>query len=164
MYTGEWNPFNVPYGTFDYIPANYTVLQSYTITTDNEQARRQDKINQKKRNEIRTLFIGSYTPRRCGLAKFLKHLISNYPSQYGIIAVDETSLDIKLRNYTEDVVYRIRQNEREDYYTAAKIANSDAYDVVNIQHEYGIYGGMSGEYIVSLLAAIQKPVLITMHT
>jgi polysaccharide biosynthesis protein PslF len=71
---------------------------------------------------------------------------------------------VNARNYSQDVIFRLRQNERDDYYAVAEIANSEAFDVINIQHEFGIFGGMYGEYVVALLAAIRKPVVITMHT
>ena len=164
VYTGDSNPLATPHETFQYVPANYTILQSYTIEPNVEKRMAQVELSQGEVNGARALIIGSYTPRRCGLAKFLNHLVSSYPGTYGIVAVDETDLDPTKRNYTEEVVFRLRQNERNDYYTVAEMANTEAYDVVNIQHEYGIYGGMSGEYIVSLMAAIKKPVIITMHT
>ena len=112
----------------------------------------------------RVLFIGSYPPRLCGLAKFLKHLIGSYQGPYSVVAVDETRVEPITRSYPQEVVFRLRQNERNDYYAVAEMVNSQAYDVVNVQHEFGIYGGMSGEYIVALLAALRKPVIITMHT
>lgn len=164
MYTGDSNPLATPHETFQYVPANYTILQSYTIEPNLEKPTAQVEISEGEEKGVRTLFIGSYAPRRCGLAKFLKHLVSSYPSTYGVVAVDETDLDPKTRSYTDEVVFRLRQNERNDYYTVAEMANTEAYDAVNIQHEYGIYGGMNGEYIVALLAAIKKPVIITMHT
>ncbi|CAF5114235.1 unnamed protein product, partial [Rotaria sp. Silwood1] len=68
------------------------------------------------------------------------------------------------RNYSNNVVFRLKQNDREIYYKVAEMANSQGYDVVNIQHEYGLYGGMCGEYIVHLLASVRKPIIITMHT
>jgi polysaccharide biosynthesis protein PslF len=71
---------------------------------------------------------------------------------------------VNTRNYSQDVIFRLRQNERDDYYAVAEIANSEAFDVINIQHEFGIFGGMYGEYVLALLAAIRKPVVITMHT
>ena len=46
----------------------------------------------------------------------------------------------------------------------ADMVNSEAYDVLNIQHEYGLYGGVGGEYIIAMLAAVRKPIITTMHT
>jgi hypothetical protein len=35
---------------------------------------------------------------------------------------------------------------------------------VSIQHEYGIWGGSDGEYVLDFVAALTKPVVTTLHT
>jgi glycosyltransferase involved in cell wall biosynthesis len=36
--------------------------------------------------------------------------------------------------------------------------------VVSIQHEYGIWGGPDGEYVLNFVRALEKPVVTTLHT
>ena len=112
----------------------------------------------------RVLFIGSYPPRRCGLATFLDDVTENYPGPHAVVAVDENTASSAARSYSEKVISRLNQTDRDAYYAIAEMANSGAYDVVNIQHEYALYGGMLGEYIIGMIGAIRKPVITTMHT
>jgi glycosyltransferase involved in cell wall biosynthesis len=76
----------------------------------------------------------------------------------GIIAVDDVE-----REFCPDVKLWIDKNERRDYALAAS-AISDVYDVVNIQHEYGIYGGYDGAYLLDLVANLTIPAVATLHT
>ncbi|CAF3763677.1 unnamed protein product [Rotaria sp. Silwood1] len=158
------DPFNKPYQILNYVPVNYTILQSITIDSFEKNNIQRTDPKDIRSTQLRVLFIGTYPPRQCGLAKYLEDLIDNYKGSYGIVAIDEKDLKSTDRNYSNNVVFRLKQNEREIYYKVAEMANSQGYDVVNIQHEYGLYGGMCGEYIVHLLASVRKPIIITMHT
>ena len=147
------------------MPSDHTILQSVTI--DSSEVKGIQRIEKKEvigTSRPRVLFIGSYPPRQCGVGKFLEDLVSSYEGPSDIVAVDEQGLNSSTRNYSQKVVFRLNQNDREAYYTVAEMANSQVYDVVNVQHEYNLYGGMGGEYIVILLGAIRKPVILTMHT
>ncbi|CAF5070882.1 unnamed protein product, partial [Rotaria sp. Silwood1] len=143
---------------------NYTILQSITIDSFEKNNIQRTDPKDIRSTQLRVLFIGTYPPRQCGLAKYLEDLIDNYKGSYSIVAIDEKDLKSTDRNYSNNVVFRLKQNDREIYYKVAEMANSQGYDVVNIQHEYGLYGGMCGEYIVHLLASVRKPIIITMHT
>jgi glycosyltransferase involved in cell wall biosynthesis len=60
--------------------------------------------------------------------------------------------------------HRIGRDSREDYALTANFLNHTAINVVNIQHEFGIFGGESGEYICDFLDRVKKPVATTLHT
>ena len=122
------------------------------------------KVEQTNKDAPRALFIGSYPSRQCGLAKFLEDLTTSYQGPYDVIAVDEAEVDPTSRIYSDKVIYRLKQEDRDAYLTAASLADSGAYDVINVQHEYGLFGGMMGEYIIQFLSSTQKPVITTLHT
>ena len=44
----------------------------------------------------------------------------------------------------------------------AKLINDS--DIVNLQHEYGLFGGVWGEYVIKFLETLEKPVVTTLHT
>lgn len=157
------DPFAEPYKNIKYKPSEYTILQSITI-----EPTKSDKVAIKaehtEKDAPRVLFIGSYTPRRCGLAKFLEDLTNNYKGSYDIVAVDEDGIDPTSRIYSDKVVYRLNQTDRDAYLTMATFADTGAYDIINVQHEYGLFGGMMGEYIIQFLSSTKKPVVTTFHT
>ena len=98
------------------------------------------------------------------MAKFLEDLADSYKGEHNIIAIDEFGADLASRTYPEKVIDRINQTDRDAYFKLANISNSGAYDVINVQHEYGIFGGYYGEYILHYLSSVRKPVVTTMHT
>jgi glycosyltransferase involved in cell wall biosynthesis len=112
------------------------------------------------------LFLGSFPPRECGIATFMKDVVESYDEQFGtrssVIAIDEPGVDERV--YSDQVVARLVQDERESYQRIARFVNSYPCDILNIQHEYGLFGGDDGEWIVDLIAAVTKPVVTSLHT
>ena len=66
--------------------------------------------------------------------------------------------------YPSDVHHVIRRDELADYYRAAKALESCGADVVSVQHEYGIWGGESGAYVLDFVRQLRQPVVVTLHT
>jgi glycosyltransferase involved in cell wall biosynthesis len=112
------------------------------------------------------LFLGSFPPRECGIATFMKDVVDCHDSYFGtqskIIAIDEPGGEGRV--YPDDVVARLTQNDRGSYAEIARFVNADPCDVLNIQHEYGLFGGEDGEWIVDLITAVEKPVIVSLHT
>lgn len=114
----------------------------------------------------RTLFMGSFPPRECGIATFTKDVVDSFDRAFAtsseIIAIDEPGGDV--RTYGPEVVARLRQDSRESYSDVAAIVNAHPAAVLNVQHEYGLFGGERGEWLIDLLRASEKPVVLTLHT
>ena len=114
----------------------------------------------------RALFLGSFPPRECGIATFTKDVVDSYDRAFGthseIIAVDEAGGDV--RRYPPQVIARLQQNDRGSYSEVAAFVNQHPTDLLNVQHEYGLFGGDRGEWLVDLLRQVEKPVVLTMHT
>ncbi|MDO8512941.1 MAG: glycosyltransferase family 4 protein [bacterium] len=115
---------------------------------------------------VRVIYIGSYIPRECGIATYTKDLttainVLNPLCLSEIMAIDENGND---RNYPWEVKYKIRQDDLDCYTKAAEYINQSSADVVHIQHEFGIFGGKHGEYIIPFMQAITKPIITTLHT
>lgn len=70
----------------------------------------------------------------------------------------------KKQKYVKDVFLKINRNRREDYRKCAKILNEKDVSLVNIQHEYGIFGGDFGEFLLDFLDELQKPSIVTFHS
>ena len=117
-------------------------------------------------NEEYIAFLGTYTPRECGIATFTKDLIDSVDllakfAPARVISVNEIET---IYDYDSRVKQQIRQDFEEDYIQAAKYINSSRINAVNLQHEFGIYGGECGKYILSFLQNVHKPVITTLHT
>lgn len=110
--------------------------------------------------------ISTYPPRLCGLATFAADLHEAITEELSpletliIIAMDDERQDYV---YSEPVHFKIRDQELSDYYRAADFLNTNC-DLVVLQHEYNIFGGKSGSYIVELLKRLQIPIVTTCHT
>jgi hypothetical protein len=63
-----------------------------------------------------------------------------------------------------EILQTISQGARGDYVRAARgLARTDV-DVVLLQHEYGIFGGQDGEYVLSFVGELSQPLVVTLHT
>jgi glycosyltransferase involved in cell wall biosynthesis len=67
-------------------------------------------------------------------------------------------------DYPASVGWRIREQLLEDYQSAARFLNAGQYDVVCLQHEFGIFGGDAGGHVMTLLRQLNMPVVTTLHT
>lgn len=112
---------------------------------------------------IKVGFLSTYPPRECGIATFTQDLVKELKQQKqlkaGILAVSDRKY-----NYGGDVIAELPQQSREKYTEAAEQINRSDIQVLAIEHEYGIYGGDCGEYLLDLLGRVEKPVVTTLHT
>ena len=124
----------------------------------------------KRINEMKIAFIGTYPPRQCGIGTFtnnlVKAIVQNTPSKKitnhaMVIAINEE--DAKYE-YPEEVKFIIRQNHQPDYINAAKFINYSDAEVCVLQHEFGIFGGDDGVFILPLLHRLEIPLIVTFHT
>ncbi|MDR1137493.1 MAG: glycosyltransferase family 4 protein [Synergistaceae bacterium] len=76
-----------------------------------------------------------------------------------VAAISETP-----RRYGSDVWFDIEQYSRESYLRAADKLNNASADLLAVEHEYGIFGGEGGEYLLDLIDGVQLPVVTTLHT
>ena len=112
----------------------------------------------------RVAIVGTFPPRRCGIATFTAdvrrslNLLDGWACDLVRILDDDESLS------DEPALCRIRQHVQTDYRKAADRLNHLGTDVVSIQHEFGIFGGIDGAYILDLIDRLTAPVVITMHT
>lgn len=119
--------------------------------------------------KIRAIYVSTYIPRECGIATFTKDLtnainILNPHYLADIVAIDDEASGAEHRDYPWEVKYKIEQENLRSWIDAADYINQSGAQVVNIQHEFGIYGGELGEYTVPFMEAIKKPIVLTLHT
>src|SRR6185503_15515966 len=115
---------------------------------------------------MRIAFVASSVPRRCGIATFTAAVKSADPTvRIYAAAIDEGGA---ARAYGPDVRWRIRQEEPSTYRDAAIAISKSNMDIVNVQHEFGLYGvwhdGTYDDHLRVFLDNCTKPVVTTLHT
>jgi len=109
---------------------------------------------------VRSVFVSTYPPRRCGIATFTLDL-AGVAGSHEIAVLHPTDGP---NVYPLEVRHRIRRDIRGDYHRVARELNESDARVVSVQHEYGIWGGNDGEFVLDFVAALNKPVVATLHT
>ncbi len=122
---------------------------------------------------MKIAYISTYPPRECGIATFNQNLMravnANFPerdelSNGGFVVAVNDSENLQEYEYPDEVKYVIRQNHQKDYIRAANFINTSDSDVCILEHEFGIFGGESGIYVLPLLNRLEKPLISILHT
>ncbi len=118
-------------------------------------------------SEIRKVaFVGDYLPRKCGIATFTGDMYGSISRQFPdtecfVVPVNDR---VEGYEYPSEVRFEIDEPDLDSYRRAADYLNFANTDVVCLQHEYGIYGGMAGSHVLALVHDLRMPVVTTFHT
>ncbi len=115
---------------------------------------------------LKVAYLSTYPPKECGIATYTQDLVQSISNIFvtsspTIIAINDRG---SYYNYSPLVKFQIDRDEVETYIKAADFINDSDIDIVNLQHEYGLFGGTWGEYILTFLERVEKPVITTLHT
>ncbi len=113
-------------------------------------------------------FLSNFPPYECGIATFTKDLVTAMDKRFNpklksmVIALnDETGI----QNYSKKVTMEINRENIEDFINKAEEINkSKDIKLVCIQHEFGIFGGEFGNYLIPFLDKLEKPSVVTFHS
>jgi len=118
---------------------------------------------------FKIIYLSTFPPRECGIATFTADLTAAMDEllepaiESRVVAVNID--DISRYHYPRKVVFQIDQYSRQEYVeTAKKINRMDDVKLVNIQHEFGIFGGKYGAHILSFLDVLKKPSIVAFHS
>lgn len=111
-------------------------------------------------------FVADYPPRKCGIATFTHDLRQAVSAQQpevecGVLAVTDVPEGY---DYPREVRFKIQEQRLRDYREAADFLRFNGFDVLCLQHEFGIYGGRAGSHILALLEEVRLPIVTTFHT
>jgi glycosyltransferase involved in cell wall biosynthesis len=114
----------------------------------------------------RVAFIGNYLPRKCGIATFTHDLSDAVMSCRPDLTCSVVAMNDSLEGYAYPprVRFQITQNKLDEYRNAADFLNMTNFEVVCVQHEFGIYGGPAGIHLLTLLRELRMPIVTTLHT
>ncbi len=110
--------------------------------------------------------VGSFVPRRCGIATFTADLAEGLARAAPKITTRTVALNDRPEGYRygSRVWFEVSEQRLPDYRLAADYLNMSHADVVLLQHEFGIFGGEVGAYILEFIKRLRMPVITTMHT
>jgi len=122
-----------------------------------------------QQNKSWIVCLSTFPPRQCGIATFTADLTNAIDQMFGpsvkskIIAMNTTQ--VSHFPYPDKVISQISQPREEDYIDVAyKLNQLEKVRIVNIQHEFGIFGGEYGSHLLLLLEKLQKPIVTTLHS
>jgi polysaccharide biosynthesis protein PslF len=106
-------------------------------------------------------FLSTFPPTQCGLATFSEALFRNLavgPDSGGVVrVVDEPEVP-----GGPETAGQLVAGSRTSALAAAKALNR--FDVVIVQHEYGIYAGRDGDQVLDVLCRLGVPMIVVLHT
>ena len=120
--------------------------------------------------KIKIVCIGNYVPRQCGISTFTRDLTEsiiqnniekNIKAEAFVVAMNDQN---KTYEYPDIVKYTIRQEYQKDYLEAVKFINYSNAEICILQHEFGIYGGKNGIFLLPLIHKLKIPLIVTFHT
>lgn len=113
--------------------------------------------------------VSTFPPRECGIATFTRDFSTAFNQLYApgveskIVALNID--DVTQLPYSKEVIAQIAQPRLDDYVAAAHKLNAlPQVKLVTIQHEFGIFGGAYGDYLLTFTEELKKPTAITFHT
>ena len=116
-------------------------------------------------NKAKVVFLSTYPPTQCGIATFTEDTVNAIHKFYGksvSCEICEITFDDKALSQS---AYHIPSKNKPAYSQVAAQINTDpAVKIVHIQHEFGLFGGEYGDYLLDFLKVITKPIAYTFHT
>ncbi|HXN33530.1 MAG TPA: glycosyltransferase family 4 protein, partial [Polyangiaceae bacterium] len=110
--------------------------------------------------------LGNHMPRQCGIATFTTDLTDAIAASFPAIDCFVIAMNDPGRHhvYPARVRFEIAESDIASYRRAADFLNVNTVDALCVQHEYGIFGGKAGSYLLTLLRELRMPIVTTLHT
>jgi glycosyltransferase involved in cell wall biosynthesis len=114
---------------------------------------------------VRAAIVSTFPPRACGIGTFAADLRTTLAGTGAIRAADLVAVVHEPSSpQRRGLLATIAQAVRGDYVRTARMLGRLDVDVVLLQHEYGIFGGRDGEYVLSFARELAQPLVVTLHT
>ncbi len=118
---------------------------------------------------LKIAYVSSFPPRECGIATFTADLTGALDNLLETVIesrIAAMNTDAVSRyHYPRQVIFQLDPQSEQDFIdTAEKINQTPEIKLVNIQHEFGLFGGPYGSFILSFLDALKKPSVVTFHS
>ncbi|HEX2951750.1 MAG TPA: glycosyltransferase, partial [Armatimonadota bacterium] len=120
--------------------------------------------NSASSHPLRVLFVSTYVPRECGIATYTEdvlHAVEGHGVSCEVIAMERPGESLA---YEPRVLQTIHEDNANEYLQTAESINYGWFDVISLQHEFGIYGGEESTHLLEFLDKVELPVVTTFHT
>jgi glycosyltransferase involved in cell wall biosynthesis len=114
----------------------------------------------------RLALVGGFLPRRCGIATFTTDIHASLR-----LAVPDHAIDIYAMTPAVDAIAfdpsicsTITEGDAKSFVDAARRIETSGADVIWLQHEFGLFGGLAGDMIFELVDRVSAPLIVTLHT
>jgi len=114
----------------------------------------------------RLALIGGFRPRRCGIATFTTDIYNCLTSAFPELTVDIYAMSAAIGpSETDPAVHTtIIEGDASSFCQAAREIELSCADVIWLQHEFGLFGGLAGDMIFELIDRVAAPLIVTLHT
>jgi glycosyltransferase involved in cell wall biosynthesis len=118
---------------------------------------------------LQIVYLSTFPPRACGIASFTSDLVATmealFMPEIGSFIVAMLADADSTEGYEKNVRLFINENRPQEFLAAAQALNAmPEVGLINIQHEFGIFGQNWGINLMHFLEAIKKPLVVTFHT
>jgi glycosyltransferase involved in cell wall biosynthesis len=114
---------------------------------------------------MRVAIVSTYPPRACGIGTFAADVRAGLHGVPGVKRADLVAVVNEPSSpQRRGLLGTVAQAVRGDYVRTARMLGRLDVDVVLLQHEYGIFGGQDGEYVLSFARNLSQPLVVTLHT
>src|SRR3954454_9687822 len=108
--------------------------------------------------------IGNALPRRCGLATFTTDTVDALRKRFPAMRVDHYAMDDRTGVAYPEGITTIAVDDPAAYRETAGLIEASGAEAIWLQHEFGIFGGDAGSFILGLLERSTLPLVVTLHT
>lgn len=114
----------------------------------------------------RIIYVSSYIPRHCGIATYTKNLTNaiNLLNPYHLAEIVAVNRGQESLDYPKEAKFVLNHLQPRDYLKAAEFINHSGADLISLQHEFGLFGGQCGDYLLPLIDALELPLVTTIHS
>ncbi|WP_264550691.1 glycosyltransferase [Flavobacterium sp. N2038] len=116
-------------------------------------------------NKSKIVFLSTFPPTQCGIATYTQDTIKGISDVFGKSITCEICELVDKPKENPEQAFTLNTKIREEYSKVAEQINKDKnVKLVHIQHEFGLFSGQFGDYLLDFLTVIKKPVTFTFHS
>jgi glycosyltransferase involved in cell wall biosynthesis len=116
-------------------------------------------------NKSKIVFLSTFPPTQCGIATYTQDTIKGITDVFGKSITCEICELVDKPKANSTQAYTLNTKDKAEYTKVAEEINKDkSVKLIHIQHEFGLFGGNYGDYLLDFLNVVKKPLTFTFHS